>query len=77
MGDYTELSRARVVDLTAYKAERARQSLPLLEEDSPTADRPAPALADRSLDGRQIEHRTRMLRHLGGNITWAESRRPC
>jgi hypothetical protein len=73
MGDYSELSRARVVDLTAYRTARARQRLPLLEEDSPAAGRPAPAA--RSLDARQVEHRERMLTHLGSSVTSATARR--
>jgi len=66
-----ELRSSKVVDLAAFKAERARLRLPLFEADAAPATTITPpaviTAADPSLTSREVEHRSRMLRHLGAN----------
>ncbi len=54
----------KVVDLAAYRAAREQQPLPLF--DGPAPERPAAPAAVSDLSARQVEHRARMLRYLGG-----------
>jgi len=65
-----ELRSSKVVDLAAFKAERARARLPLFEAEGASASTgvssAAIATPDVRLTPREAEHRARMLRHLGG-----------
>jgi hypothetical protein len=54
---------SRIVDFAAFRAARAQLKLPLVTDEA--AREPAPLQPGRSLSSHQIDHRTRMLRHLG------------
>jgi len=61
-----ELRSSKVVDLAAFKAERARARLPLFEGTAAVVAAPGVAIApDANLTPREVDHRTRMLKHLG------------
>jgi hypothetical protein len=54
----------KVVDLAAYRAAREQKPLPLFDgPQGGTMAAPAPGVA---LSARQVEHRARMLRYMGG-----------
>lgn len=62
-----ELQSTKVVDLVAFKAERARARLPLFDADGTTRTvLSTPGAADTNLSARNVEHRSRMLKHLSG-----------
>ena len=64
-----EIRSSKVVDLAAFKAERARARLPLFEADAGAAATVVPpaviVASDASLTSREVDHRARMLKHLG------------
>ncbi len=74
-------STPKIVDLRAYRADQSRRRLPLF--DPPEADPPPPGTratlrfepAVTPLSARQVTHRARMLRHLGGYLSGASAGR--
>jgi len=64
MREITGLAQGKVVNLASYRAERARQDLPLFAQPADAGREPQRAPA-RELVPRDVEHRERMLRFLG------------
>jgi hypothetical protein len=55
--------RGQVISFGKFKARKARERLPLFEHGQGAGTLPEPA--SRTLTTREVEHRRRMLRHLG------------